>query len=350
MNRLLQVGVDHRTVALDLLAALHRDRARSGGSACLAAGAGVVELATCHRLELYLEGVQEADGPEMFLRVMGAGPGTADLVRGKLVSRTGLEAGRHLLRVTAGLESAVLGEDQILAQARAAYREACDRRSAGPLLHRLFHAAFRVGKRCRAETSLGSGGRSLAGAAVAVLNRSLHGLRSRTVLVLGVGEMGELAARRLQRRGVRRLLLCNRSWWRCVQLARELDAEALPWQWRGAVLSRVDGVICATGASSPVLRADWLFSAGLERALPLTVIDLGVPPNVQPLPIPISGVTLLDVEQLTRRLSHEAGVRASAATEAARIVEHELSQWADWSRTRDAVAGACRGRRGRNAS
>lgn len=333
MTGIVQVGLDHRGASMDALAALCECRAARGGRAPFP-GTGLVELATCHRIELYLEGVEAGEAEELFLQhVAGGDPGEA-FARGDLRVRQGKEAARHLLRVAAGLESAVLGEDQVLMQVRRAYRAACRGQSAGPLLHRLFHASFRCGKRVRAETSLARGFRSLAGAAVAVLQRSLGGLEGRSVLVLGTGEMGSLAARRLLRRGVGRLILCNRSPAGAASLAARLDAETLRWEWRERALETVDAVVCATGAPTPVIRAARLERAASGRSRDLVAVDLAVPRNLEAPPAGVEGLSLIDVGELTRRLEEEASRRREAVREAEAVVAAELETWSDWVRER----------------
>jgi len=324
----VQVGVDHLGASLDHIAHLHLVRRQAGSqpsSPCVA-------LATCHRVELYLEGVPAEAAPHTFRSWAGGGPESQEQIEG-LGLRLGEEAGRHLLRVASGLESAVLGEDQILQQVRLAYRAACEAGCAGPLLHRLFHAAFRAGRRVRGETGLATGCRSLAGAAVAALHRSLGGLRGKSVLVLGAGEMGAVAARQLRERGAE-VLLCNRSPARAAALAARLGLATRPWEWRAALLSHVDGLICATGAAEPVVLRPWLERASRGRSAPLVVVDLGVPRNVETLSAPAEGLQLIDITDLARRMEQDRERQASAVAEAESIVEQELRGWISWAQRR----------------
>jgi len=325
---IVQVGIDHLGASLDRIAHLHlvkRQADSRPSSPCVA-------LATCHRLELYLEGVPAGAAPETFRSWAGGGSESQEQIEG-LGLRLGEEAGRHLLRVASGLESAVLGEDQILQQVRQAYRAACEARCAGPLLHRLFHAAFRAGRRVRGETGLATGCRSLAGAAVAALHRSLGGLHGKSVLVLGAGEMGAVAARQLRERGAE-VLLSNRSPARAAALAARLRLATRPWEWRAALLSQVDGLICATGAAEPVVLRPWLERASRGRSAPLVVVDLGVPRNVETLSAPPEGLQLIDITDLARRMEQDRERQASAVAEAESIVEQELRAWISWAQRR----------------
>jgi glutamyl-tRNA reductase len=277
---------------------------------------------------------------EIFARWLRLTPEELEAARPHFSLRSGAAAGRHVLRVAAGLESAVVGEDQILGQVRNAYRSASTAREVGPLLHRLFHAALRAGKRARAETDLGRGSHSLAGAGVAFLTRSLGGLTGRAVLVLGAGEMGSAAAMRLRERQVGRLIVSSRNRERTGALAARVEAEALPWEWRRSALSQVEGVICATGAPEPVVPAAWLEEAAKLGGRTLAVVDLAVPRNVEPPTREIASVRLADVDVLSRDLAQDARRRSSAIQAAEQIVEEELQEWLAWTGARDGGARA----------
>jgi glutamyl-tRNA reductase len=324
----VQVGVDHRRTPLSVLERLHTQRAEQlppMERRC----PGLVRLATCHRLELYVEGIGASPAIEIWRTWLGLSAAEIDSLRLQLSVREGTEAARHLLRVAAGLESAVLGEDQIQGQVREAYRRACAAREPGALLHRLFHAAFRAGRRVRAETALARGGRSLAGCAVAWLAHRLEGVEEKAVLVLGAGEMGTIAARTLRQRGVGRLLVTNRTWSRAAALAAEVGAEALPWPWRAAALAEVAGVICACHAPEPVLPGAWLAAAACPPRR-LVVADLAVPRGVEP-PAPAPpGLVLADLGALTMQMNGDAERRRAAIGDAERIVEEEVREWLDW--------------------
>jgi glutamyl-tRNA reductase len=334
---IVQVGVDHRGTPLSVLELLHgrrMDPPPPTERRC----PGLVRLATCHRLELYAEGIGVSPAIEIWRGWLGLSAAEGEALRPRLSIREGPEAARHLLRVAAGLESAVLGEDQILGQVREAYRRACAAREPGALLHRLFHAAFRAGRRVRAETPLASGGRSLAGCAVAWLARHLEGIEEKAVLVLGAGEMGTLAARKLRQRGVGRLIVTNRTWSRAAALAERVGAEPLPWPWRGAALAEVAGVICACHAPEPVLSAAWLAAAAGSRRR-FVVADLAVPRGVEP-PVPAPpGLVLADLGVLTMQMNGEAARRRTAVGDAGRIVEEELREWLDWVEGREERPG-----------
>ncbi len=328
-HEVVMLGFDHRVVPMEILEEARRAVEDSSTAAVLALGVrGAVGVMTCHRVELYVEGVDD----EALSSLIGAWSG-GRLTSAPPVVLEGRAAARHLLRVAAGLEAAVLGDTNILGQLREAYRGACRGLHAGPLLHRLFHAAFRTGKRVRTETGIGDGGRSVAGEAVAVINRRLGGLSSRSVLVLGAGEMARTAARRLAKRGVERLLIANRSLERARKLAEATGGEVVPWSWRAGALPTVDAVIVGTGAPDPVLEADDLRTAAIERGR-LIAVDLSLPRNLEPPEDAVAGLEVIDLVGLGVLLESERERRRAAVASAETIVDEEVQKWLEWVRNR----------------
>lgn len=324
---MVQVGLCHRTAPRELLEHLHgrvRTAARLGDGR-------VVAVTTCHRLELYLEDASELQALSAWCRWTGLS--ADEPVPEGLQVREGACAGRHLLRVAAGLESAVLGEDQVLAQLRAAYRDACRRATAGPLLHRLFHAAFRAGRRVRAETELASGSRSLSAAAVNHLGHRFGSLSDRRVLVLGCGTMGALAARRLAERQTGELLLSNRTWQKAATLAASTGGRPVPWQWRTRVLEHCDAVISA--ASGPEIVSAPEICHAVEAGRLQVALDLGMPRNMSVTEPKPRGLEFLDLADLAARLDEERSARSAAVQAAEAIVDEELAAWWEWTVARD---------------
>jgi glutamyl-tRNA reductase len=320
---LLQVGLDRKGAGLAALEEAHRALAGRPPVAGVA-------LVTCHRVELYLEGDGPIDDDEAVGRFeTWVGRGGR---RPAPVVRRGEAAARHLLRVAAGLESAIVGDDQILGQARRAYRDACDGGRAGRLLHRLFHAAFRAGRRVRSETALKEGPRSLAGAAAAEVCRLLGDLSAHSVTVVGAGEMARAAGHLLAERGVGRLLVVNRTYARGREVADSVGAEAVPWEWREAALASSSATILAARVSEPILSARALASLARTPDAPFVVADLGVPRNAEPLFTAPPGLVLLDVEGLARAREEREGLRLAAVAEGEGIVEEELSRWIEFAR------------------
>ncbi len=325
----LEIGVDHHNARLAVLERAHRATVHTTPAALLAADVqGLVQLVTCHRVELYLEGARTAEIADLCRWWLDGA-----LAPGEVTIRTGIEAGRHLLRTAAGLESAVLGEDSILGQLRALYREACSQHLPGPFLHRLFHTAFRTGKRARSETPIQQGCRSLAGAAVSFINDRTGGLQNLSILVLGAGEMGRRAASRLKKRGAARILVANRTFHRAQELARDLGGEPVPWAWRVSALGTAGGVIIATRAGRPILDRETLQATAAGRTTPLVMVDLSVPRNIELPSPPIENLVTADVSTLGAFLEANHRQRHAAIAAVEHIVEQELDELVRWAGT-----------------
>ena len=333
---IVMAGFSHRDVPMTVLESARKAVENSSMAQVLALGArGAVAVVTCHRVELYVEGAAESVGSSLF----GAWSGGRFKGPAPVVLKDG-EAARHLFRVAAGLEAAVLGDDNVLRQLRLAYSSACEGHYAGPLLHRMFHTAFRTGKRVRTETGLGQGGRSLAGEAVVVINRALGGLAGRTVLVLGAGEMARTAAERLAKRGVGRLVISNRSLKRAKDLAAATGGEVVPWSWRAKVLQTVDAMIVGTGAPEPVLGAEELRAAAASHGR-LVAVDLSLPRNLEPPAAEAPGLEIIDLVKLNFLLEGERERRQGDVAQAETIVDQEAEKWLAWARIRQ--ERGCRG-------
>jgi glutamyl-tRNA reductase len=339
----LRVGTDHRSAPLWVLERMRQYTPGSPGPVQIqTACSGGVLLSTCHRHELYLEGVEAGAAPGVFAARLGCPLDDLREVAPYLEVQCGASAARHLLRVAAGLESAVLGEDQVLAQVRQAYRAACERRSPGPALHRLFHAAFRAGRRVRSETELGTGVRSLAGAAVVRLEAALGTIAGRTFVVIGAGEMASLAAHRLHDRGAGRIIVANRTRARAGALAAEVQGETCEWAWRRTAVREADGVVCAVSTDRPVVPAAWLVEWAERRRTAVAIADLGVPRNVDAPDRPPAGVVLVDMAALSAAVAEADERRRAAVVAAEAIVEYELADWVEWTRARSCWERASR--------
>lgn len=300
----------------------------------------VVLVATCNRLELY-GAPSPGDAPdprvraaEMATRWMGSERAGRELLEAATV-HTGADAARHLLRVSAGLESQVLGDAQVLGQIRRAFRDAVDAGAAGPVLHRLFETALRAGKRVAAETALTASRSTVGAEAAAVAARRAGPLAERRCVVVGCGKTGEQAARRLAKLGAGELVLVNRSPARAAALAIELRARAAPWETLHQEVARADVAVVVTGAELPPVRAGSLAfcraGAGTEGR-PLLVLDLSVPRNVEPETAGLAGITVLDMDSLRPPLAAAEEARRVATPAAERIVHDEVGRFVTWRR------------------
>lgn len=228
------------------------------------------------------------------------------------------EAARHLFRVAAGLESMVVGEAQILGQVRDALAAAEQENTIGDELRALFTAALKVGKRVRTETEIGRADVSVAGLAVRVARDDLGGLRGKRALVVGAGRTSQLCAELLRAEGVARLLVTNRTSAAAADLAEKVQGEVLPFEGLAEGIAQVDIVMSATAAPTPVLSAATTARALAERTPPLVIVDLAVPPDVDPAAGSLPQVHLYSLDELRLRGAEEASAPPHLAAEIAR--------------------------------
>src|SRR5262245_33101116 len=211
-------------------------------------------LSTCNRAELYVacEDMDAARSGLVSFVSTFHGVDTSAL-EPHLYQVADLEAARHLFRVAAGLDSLVVGEPQILGQVKEVHGAARQASTAGPLLNRLFHSSFAVGKRVRSETGLGSGAVSVSYGAVALAEKIFGNLDGRAVVVIGAGEMGKLTAQHMKSQGVRHVTIVSRTMAHAARTADAIGgATAAPWDDMDAALAASDIVITATGAAAPI--------------------------------------------------------------------------------------------------
>lgn len=326
---IILVGLDHRTAPLTLREqlALNGDTLRGTLDAARALPGGLVRevviLSTCNRLELYAEGAAAAVEPlQALLAQVGAVP-LAEL-RPHLTILQDEATVAHLLRVAAGVESAVLGETQVLGQVAEALAIAQGAGASGALLARLFEQAIHTGKRARAETEISRHTTSISQAAA-----HLVPAHSR-VLIVGAGEMATLAAQALAAQGGHEITILNRTYERAAALARSVGGRALDWLQFGSALARADAIIGATSAPRPILTAADL--AGQPR--PLLVLDLGLPRNVDPAVGALPHVTHWTLDDLQALVTANLAQRGAAVPLVETLVADETAQFFDWLHSR----------------
>jgi glutamyl-tRNA reductase len=341
---LLLVGVSHRTAPVELRE--RTDFQTHGVDAALRALAArgtvreAVILSTCNRAEIY-SACDELPGVGLDLTSFISdfhGIDRAALAP-YIYEIAGLDCARHLFRVAAGLDSLVVGEPQILGQVKEAHTAASVAASVGPLLNRLFHASFAVGKRVRTETALGSGAVSVSFAAVALARKIFGDLKGQNVLVVGAGEMGKLTALHLKSQGVHRITIVSRTMSHAARTAEAIgNASAAPWEDIDAALSESDIVITATGAVAPVLskaRVEGVMRQRRNR--PLFIVDIALPRDVEPAAGEIEQVFLYNIDDLQATVRENLARRASEVDRAEAIVSEEVEKFGAWFRSRGAI-------------
>ncbi|GAB7091570.1 glutamyl-tRNA reductase [Halorubrum luteum] len=271
---------------------------------------------TCNRSEAYAVVDRRADGVEALSSF-------APDVRGGAVRRLGHEESlEHLMRVASGLESLVLGEDQIIGQIRAAYEESRSAGGIGPVLEDAVTKAIHVGERARTETSINEGVVSLGSAAVELASDETE-LRGTTAVVVGAGEMGTLAARALDDTSVEEVIVANRTIPNAEFVAGELETEAAaaPLADLGRLLPTAELVISATGSPEPVLERPQFADAG-----ELVCIDIAQPRDVDPSVSELPGVALFDIDALESVTQRTRAQRATEAETVEAIIDEELDR------------------------
>jgi glutamyl-tRNA reductase len=265
----------------------------------------VVVLSTCNRVEVYATTSGPAEPVTRAVTDMMAARGPVPVdVRRMARIRVDAAAVEHLFAVACGLDSMAVGEEQIVAQIKAAARAAAAAGTTGPIVAGLVDAALRVSKRARTETTISTAGISLARAGLDLAQAHLGGLADRHAVVLGTGSMGKLAARLLRQAGVGQLSVASRSEARAAEIAAAVHGRHLRAVDVPAALANSDILITATEAALPVVLAEQVRTARAQAAgRPLFVLDLGMPPNVEPVAGRLAGVTLVDITALGRHLA-----------------------------------------------
>ncbi|PKW13021.1 glutamyl-tRNA reductase [Saccharopolyspora spinosa] len=289
-------------------------------------------VSTCNRVEIYTVAETFHGGLDDVTSVLAqhAGAEVADLADHLYVYYAGA-AVEHLFSVSAGLDSMVVGEAQILGQLRQAYGTADENGSVGKTLHELAQQALRVGKRVHSETGIDGEGASVVSEALADAEVALDGLAGRSALVVGAGSMGGLAAAQLKRAGIGEVVIANRTAANGERLAESLRADGIASRTAdltdlSSAIAAADLVVACTGAIGAVVTEDVVASALTVRDdRPLLCCDLGLPRDIAPEVAGLPGVTVVDLESLQQRLSEKQG--GNESERAAQIVAEELRNY-----------------------
>jgi len=340
---LLLLGVSHRTAPIDLRERLDFSSRDVGAAvealATRSSAAESVVLSTCNRSEIYVASAapgQARDEIVRFLTEYHQLP--AETFAPHLFSFSDAEAARHLFKVAAGLDSMVVGEPQILGQVKDAFQAASERRCTGPVLSKLFHWSFNVGKRVRTETALGEGAVSISFAAVALARKIFGRLNGRRVLVVGAGEISTLTAQHLRSHGVGEMIITSRTAAHAEALAALTGARAVPWEELDSALATADIVVTATGSQRPIItRAQVEAVTGRRRRDPLFIIDVAVPRDVEATVGDIEQVFLYNVDDLQSVVQENISRRAAEIARAEAIVADEVAKFTAWQRSRGAI-------------
>lgn len=299
----------------------------------------VAILSTCNRVEIYLH-VQDVERSfslmkDFFVSFFDV---RRDHLDAALYLHEGMMAVKHIFRVASSLDSMVVGEPQILGQLKDAFDFALEKKTTGVLLNRLLKKSISVAKRVRTETRIAENAVSISFAAVELAKKIFTDLSGKSFMLLGAGEMAELAAKHMMNNGVKDIMVANRTYERGCELAREFEGKAVKFEDFPDALVNTDIVICSTGADTYVLRREHMQKAMKERRhKPVFVIDISVPRNVDPAINDLENVYLYDVDNLQGVVDTNVIERQKEAAKAEAIVEEEIETFRKWLTSLDSV-------------
>jgi len=336
MSELLAIGVSHKTAPVEVRERLALPEAAASEFLRDLRGAAdvheAVAISTCNRTELYLVvgDPVEAESTALAMLATHAGIRPTELTS-SIYSHRNCDAARHLYRVTAGLDSMVVGEAEIQGQVKRAYEAALAKDTTGPLVNRLFTAALATGKRVRTETAISERQLSLPAVAVALARELLGSLRGREVVVIGTGESSELTARALADAGASTVFVATRRRDRAISLASRYGGRSVSFDELPVALAQADIVVAATSSPHLLLEAGELAEVMQSRTRrSMLLIDLAVPRDIDSSCAQIAGVSLYDIDDLEAVVAGNRSVRQAEARKAEGIIEEEIQRFAGW--------------------
>jgi glutamyl-tRNA reductase len=343
MKEVILVGLNHRTAHVEIRERIafpeeELDRSMKALYNLPNLAEGLI-LSTCNRVEIYAATRDPEKGVEEIKDFLAQQHHLhLSEFEDTLYVLQGEELVRHLFRVASSLDSMVVGEPQILGQIKGAYRVAHATKTTGTLLNRLLHKAFSVAKRVRTETNIGNRAVSVSFVAVELAKKIFAHLEGREVLIIGAGEMCELAAQHLFRAGVKRILVTNRTWERAMELAERFHGEALPFTELPNALLRADIIISSTGSPDMIVRREEISTIIKKRKHnPLFFIDIAVPRDIDPQVNTIDNVYLYDIDDLQEVAEANIKDRQHEARKAEAIVTTEVEQFCRWYQSLELV-------------
>lgn len=338
---LIAIGLNHKTASIEIREKLafsedEMEKALLQAQSLPSLKENMI-LSTCNRVEIYAATRKSEaavfDLKDFFSKFHGL---SLKDFENSLYCFIGEEAARHIFRVASSLDSMVVGEPQILGQIKSAYEMATHTKTSGLILHKLLHRAFFVAKRVRNETKIGNSAVSVSFVAVELAKKIFGTLEDKTVLLIGAGEMCELAARHLLSGGVKRVLVTNRTYERAVTLAQEFKGEPIPFEEMAQGLKRADIVISATDSPQYLIRRDPVAKVMKDRKQkPIFFIDIADPRDIEPSVGDMENVILYNIDDLQNVANENIQGREKEAQRAEAIVQEEVAKFVHWYRSLD---------------
>jgi glutamyl-tRNA reductase len=341
---IFSLGLNHNTTPIELREqlSLNEDAIRSALArlACGHLSSSIAELvivSTCNRIELYAASSHLAIAElETFLSDVCGMP--VIQVRQHTYKFEDLDTARHLFNVAAGLDSLVIGEPQILGQIVRALEISRGQNMAGPVLNHLFQSAIHAGKRTRTETGISRNPASVSSLAASLAAQVIDPIAEAQIVILGAGEMAELAVEALRKRGANRILVVNRTLERAQAIADRWDAQITTFENLNSALASADILISSTGAPHTVLSAEMVRQVMEVRTQrPLFLIDIAVPRDIDPDAANLTHVKLYDIDNLNAKLEHSLAERMAEVPQVKSILDEEVIEFSEYMKSLEMI-------------
>jgi glutamyl-tRNA reductase len=331
---ILLLGVNHKNTPLEVREKLALSSGYEEPLQALGKIEGLREyylLSTCNRVEILVSATDDKDVEKNLAEFLFGDALTPDQYEKHLYCYRDDEAIHHLFMVAASLDSMIVGESQILGQLKEAYRWSAEKKCTGPILNKLLHKSFSVAKRVRSETEIGSSAVSISYAAIELAKKIFGSLENKRILLIGAGEMAELAAEHLVGNGAKDVVVANRTLERALDLAKRFNGRAVGLDELFEQLEQVDIIVSSTGAPGIILHQEDVKPLMRNRRnKPLFFIDIAVPRDLDPALNDLDNVYLYDIDDLHNVVELNKAERDKEAIKASRIVDEEALKFNDW--------------------
>lgn len=343
MSEIVLLGLNHKTAPVELRECIaftdDQTAATLVGLRNLPYIDEVLLFSTCNRVEVLMVTTRVGEAVRSATqRLLRAGSVSLEEFENALYVHRGDEAVRHVFRVASSLDSMVVGEPQILGQVKQAYRTAVDLRTSGVILNRLLHRTFFVAKRIRSETGIGDHAVSISYAAIELGRKIFGNLSGKKLLLIGAGEMAELAVEHLIRHRAAAVRVANRTFSRAMELAARFRGSAIRFEEIIDGLAEVDIIISSTGSPDFILKKTQLKGVMRKRRnRPLFLIDIAVPRDIDPEINQISNAYVYDIDDLTGVIEENIEDRQREAVKGERIIDEAVIRFRQWLGSLDVV-------------
>ena len=340
---IILIGMNHKTAPVNIRERLSISCEDNDGTLNvinnISQAGEVMYIATCNRVEVLASMEDVEKGLEKLKTfIFSHGNLSREEMKECLYVYRDADAVRHLFRVASSLDSMVMGEPQILGQVKDAYRHSVEQKASGIILNKLLHHTFHVAKRVRTETGISSNAVSVSFAAVELAKKIFGYLHGKTVLLIGAGEMSELAARHLINNGVSRMIFANRTYENAVRLANDFHGVPVDFDLLEDKLKEVDIVISSTGAPGYIVTEEMIVKAlHRHKNRLMFIIDIAVPRDVDPAVEEIDNVYLYNIDNLQEIVDENLRNRMEEAEKAETIISEEIINFTNWLNTLEVV-------------